>query len=175
MRANKLLEFSRSYAVENLPLHRLQLHLEATRDECKAIAKRAELIDLKSLKADLDMGWLPGSKVLEIKGRIDADLVQRCVLTLEEFPSKTTYEFTTTFQDGGTIEQSVEETVDLGHEIHDEPEFLVDGRVDLGELVTQQMILNLDPYPKKPGAKLAVGAGEGKVTPFAELKSLLKK
>ena len=56
------------------------------------------------------------------------------------------------------------------------PEPLVDGKVDLGALATEFLILGIDPYPRKAGAQFAPpkveDAGEH---PFAALESLKKR
>ena len=55
------------------------------------------------------------------------------------------------------------------------PEPLVDGKVDLGALATEFLMLGIDPYPRKAGAEFAPpkveDAGEH---PFAALAALEK-
>jgi hypothetical protein len=59
--------------------------------------------------------------------------------------------------------------------LDDKTEPLVDGKVDLGALATEFLILGLDPYPRKPGAIFQppadAGPDEG---PFAALGALKK-
>jgi uncharacterized metal-binding protein YceD (DUF177 family) len=68
----------------------------------------------------------------------------------------------------------------------DPPEAIVDGMIDLGELLTQQLALALDPHPRKPGVDLdsvlaeapagrreAIERG-GASGPFAKLAQLKK-
>jgi hypothetical protein len=57
----------------------------------------------------------------------------------------------------------------------------VDGRIDLGEAVAQQLAIALDPYPRAPGAGLGPDgftAGPGNTAgkqPFAALAALKKR
>ena len=70
--------------------------------------------------------------------------------------------------------QPVDEVlIDLDAE--DPPEPVVDGGVDIGEVVTEHLALALDPYPRREGARMRVGdwaGSEGDSSPFAVLKSL---
>ena len=55
------------------------------------------------------------------------------------------------------------------------PEPIVDGRLDLGALATEFLILGIDPYPRKPGAVFeAPSSADRDATAFAALAALKK-
>jgi Large ribosomal RNA subunit accumulation protein YceD len=57
----------------------------------------------------------------------------------------------------------------------DPPEPLQDGKIDLGIVAIEHLILGIDPYPRKPGAVFeAPPAGEPPTNPFAALAALKK-
>jgi uncharacterized metal-binding protein YceD (DUF177 family) len=64
----------------------------------------------------------------------------------------------------------------------DEPDIVNGGAIDLGELAAEELALNLDPYPRKPGAELAAELGSVQPeneqrsgdSPFAALRKLVK-
>jgi hypothetical protein len=67
----------------------------------------------------------------------------------------------------------------IGLDEEDPAEELTDGRIDLGEVVAQQLAVALDPYPRAPGAdgRFAQSDQEGAAakggnTPFAALERL---
>jgi hypothetical protein len=62
-----------------------------------------------------------------------------------------------------------EETFSLTDE--DEPDPIIDGKIDLGALTAEFFALGLDPYPRKPGAALDEEPAntEGTDSPFAAL------
>lgn len=137
-----------------------------------AIAKVAGLAALPRLKAEFDLSRL-GSDGLRLAGRVQATVVQNCVVTLEP------------------IENEVDEAVDLvfvaqppspaetagppDADAADPPETLRDGVVDLGAVATEFLLLGLDPYPRKPGAVFdAPPAGDPSSHPFAALAALKK-
>ena len=56
------------------------------------------------------------------------------------------------------------------------PEPLQDGKVDLGALANEFLLLGIDPYPRKPGAEFAPpAAAEAGEHPFAGLEALKKR
>jgi len=57
------------------------------------------------------------------------------------------------------------------------PEPLVDGKLDLGAIATEFLLLGIDPYPRKAGASLdAAGPDEPVENEFQQkLRSLLRK
>ena len=64
-----------------------------------------------------------------------------------------------------------EETLNLDDD--DEPDPIVDGKIDLGALAAEFLALGLDPYPRKPGAEFAAPvAEEDDDSPFAPLTEL---
>ncbi len=61
------------------------------------------------------------------------------------------------------------------------PEPIVEGRIDIGEAVAQQLALALDPYPRKPGISLedvignAAAGDDRPASPFAVLAGLVDR
>ncbi len=47
--------------------------------------------------------------------------------------------------------------------------------IDLGEALAEQLALALDPYPRKPGAKLPSEASDDGANPFSALKAKFGK
>ena len=56
------------------------------------------------------------------------------------------------------------------------PEPLVGGKLDLGAIATEFLLLGIDPYPRKAGAELGpIRADDGSAQPFAALEALKKR
>ena len=55
---------------------------------------------------------------------------------------------------------AAEETQTFSLADEDEPDPIIDGKIDLGALTAEFFALGLDPYPRKPGAVLDAGAHE---------------
>ena len=56
------------------------------------------------------------------------------------------------------------------------PEPLIEGKVDLGAIATEFLLLGIDPYPRKAGAEFAaVNTADDSARPFAALEALKKR
>jgi hypothetical protein len=137
--------------------------LKADESERAALARRFGIPAVESFRAELLLRPETGGAV-RAEGRLDAAVVQLCVVTLEP------------------VAQRVEEAVDLrllppGREPRDEagePDEVATrgGVADLGEAVAEQLALALDPYPRAPGAVLPAEANEPGEHPMAALAKL---
>jgi len=148
-------EFSRLVAADDIGAKETTIAIEANADECVALAKRFDLIAIDSLSARLSLRRCPArdgsGMVLNVAFSINADVVQRCVVSLEPVAAKIDEaDLVVEYRPSGDAEPATE--VDFALEAVDPPEILVDERIDLGELVAEHLALALDPYPRAAGA-----------------------
>lgn len=136
-------EFSRPWDVARLTV---PIHLSATADECAAVARRLDLVGVERLEGDLTLFPARGQAV-RVKGRMRANVIQTCVVTLDPVPATVDAEIDALYDDGADGDD--DSLPDDGEEV---VEPIVGGRIDLGELLVQTLSLNLDPYPRAPGA-----------------------
>jgi len=172
-------EFSRPLPADSVGPQPLLRRIEAGPAECEGLAKRFDLLALDRLEASLELSRVKG-EVIRLQGRLIADVVQSCVVTLGPVPAHIEADFETSYS-ASAVEPAV---ADLDPLAEESPEPIPDGLIDLGEAVAQQLAIALDPYPRAPGASLEAleaarlageGAGEGARHPFAALASLKKK
>jgi uncharacterized metal-binding protein YceD (DUF177 family) len=168
-------EFSRLIEVEALGTDAVERLLEASETERAALARRFGLLALDRLAARVTVQREPGRRV-RVTGRFQAELQQRCVVTLVPVTSRIDDRFVTVYADDPAIE---DEPIDWDDDEEIEP--LENGTIDLGEGVVQQLAVRIDPYPRAPGAALPDafraedGAEQAKVSPFDELAALRKR
>lgn len=161
-------ELSRPFAVDRLGATGAEERIVASPAERAAVAKRLDLVALDRLEAQLSLRLAAGATLLKVTGRIEADVVQSCVVTLEPVPATLSLPVDITFAlTRADPAEEAEESVDP-----DAPEPLPPGGLDLGEEVVQMLSLGLDPYPRAPGASLPDGAVDEPEHPFAELRNL---
>jgi len=158
-------ELSRPFAIDRLGTAAIEEHIVATPAERAAVAKRLDLLGLDRLEATLSLRPAASGTLLEVTGRIDADVVQSCVVSLEPVPASLSLPVELTFSLTRPAPEFDEEAVDP-----DAPEPLPPGGLDLGEEVVQMLSLGLDPYPRAPGAALPADASDGPDNPFLKLK-----
>lgn len=164
-------ELSRPLLVVPLPDGGLEFSLEASASERSALARRFDLVAIDALEATGTVveGPLPGSILVE--GRLTAAAVQTCVATLEPVPEHVEAGFRRLFVAGGKGgDAEVELEIDP---LDDLPEPLAGPLLDIGEVVAEELSLNLDPYPRAPGAEDAPASRpQGEAGPFSALARL---
>lgn len=168
-------ELSCPLSVARIPPAGLVQEILATPDQRKALADRLGLLEIKKLEARLEVNFTSGDLV-EIRGWLKADLVQQCVVTLDPLPQKIETKIDALFAPA-SYETAGEGMADLS--LHDDRDvdYIQNGVIDLGELVTQNLGVSLDPYPRKEGlAPLGEPeTGEEKrQNPFVQLKDYKK-
>ena len=126
---------------------------------------------LPALSAEVTLTATAAGRV-RLDGTLRARVVQSCVVTLEPVAADLEESFTLYYAEAPA---PAARSVDLPIEDEDWPEPIVDGAIDVGEAVAQQLAVALDPYPRAPGALLdrryeATDAPAPKpANPFAEL------
>jgi uncharacterized metal-binding protein YceD (DUF177 family) len=174
-------ELSRRLILASVPESGESFRIEATEEERRALARRFDLIDLPSLRAEGVLTVTDHGRKARLEGELRADVVQSCVVTLDPVPATVEERFVRIYSAEAGGEASA--AVDIDAE--DPPEPIVGGAIDVGEVVAETLGLGLDPYPRAPGAELQAGEGLGegaaaapgnrRESPFAALKGLIKK
>lgn len=168
-------ELSRLTAIESIIPNRERIeNIEASEAECAALAKRFDLRSLSGLKAKLKVYRVSDGNFIRVEGDFEADVVQACVVSLQDVPAHLKAHFEAYFtEDGKEFDREQEFEVEVEEDIHD---VVADGMLDLGELVAQHLSLELDPYPRAPGVSLAAQmaevGGDAKNRPFKVLEGL---
>src|SRR6185369_5945289 len=79
-------EFSRPFAVDRLHDKPFNEPIEANEAEREALAKRLRLVAINRFEANITLHRV--GDVVEVSGKLKAEVVQNCVVTLEDFTSK---------------------------------------------------------------------------------------
>jgi len=170
-------EFSRPISIEGITPDKLRKEsVEATEEECAALAQRFDLRSLSGLTAKLGIRRIAGGATVRVEGDFEAEVVQACVVSLRDVPSLIKGHFDTYFTEEKTSEGEIEFTADDPEEVAD---IISRGQIDLGEVVAQSLALEIDPYPRAPGVSLAAQLAEtgvkAKHSPFQVLEEIKKK
>lgn len=149
--------------------------LEADQAARKGIARLLGLVSIESLIADISAkGWMDGA---EISGRFQAEVTQTCSATAEAFPETVQGDFTLRVLPPGSQnapQEDFAEEIDLDPEADDPPDVLESDTIDLAGYVIEHLSLELDPFPRKPGAVFEPPVETEPLSPFAVLKALKK-
>jgi hypothetical protein len=168
--------FARPVRVESIPRDGLAQMIEASPAERAAVAKLAGLPAIGRLAAELTLRPT-GRGIIHVRGEVHAEVTQICVVSLEPFDATLNEPVDVRFaapmgeaagRRGPPITAAEAESLTIGDQ--DAPDPIIDGKIDLGALAVEFMILGLDPYPRKPGARFtAPSNAEGGDPPLASL------
>ncbi|WP_341701955.1 DUF177 domain-containing protein [Ferrovibrio sp.] len=175
-------EFSHVVETGQLPPEGANLDLIATEAERTALARRFQILAVHRLEAHVQVVLHPvvAGNFL-VKGRFEADVDQACVVSLEPVREAVSESFSRSFAPtipAGGARTGTDEPEWLDPDSADPPDLLADGRIDVGEVVAEELALGLDPYPRKAGADMPEqyrpkpDDEEGKISPFAALARL---
>ncbi len=144
----------------------LERRLEADAATRGRIARALDLAALDSFEAEMTIA--PAHEGWRLSGRVRAEAVQTCGLTLEPLPVSIDQRFSIDLVEAAEPEEGeVEVSLD-----DSSPDLIEDGRIDLGQYAVEQFALSLDPFPRKPGAEFVQPEEPGEISPFAVLKTL---
>lgn len=170
------LEFSRVFDTHEVPPEGVSETIVATPDECEVLAARLGVESIQSLSATVTIQpWKRGG--FRVRGDASAEITQICVVTLEPFEQAIEASLDQVF-----VEKSSKLVVDDAEIIVSVDEedigFIDEGNIELGEFAVEALCLELDPYPRKPGAEYQgsstedAGGETESENPFAVLKQL---
>ena len=115
-------------------------------------------------------------QIVTVTGKIKADIVQRCVVTLEPMTTHIDVDVTTNFIPAEHHQEGAGSP--YADDMEDECDVYSGGKIDLGEMVAQHLGVNFDPYPRKASVPLVAvefGAKIEKPQPFAGLAKAVKE
>ncbi|TCD14395.1 YceD family protein [Oricola cellulosilytica] len=174
---------SRPITVSVLPASGFNLTIDADESERAALAAAHDLVAVHRFHTDLEIKrWRKDG--VRLRGRIQANVEQTCVVTLEPLESVIDAEFDAVFlPEGSKLRRPLDSDGALLIDPNgpDAPETFEHGILDAGAVAEEFFELEIDPFPRTPGAELPEAgdpAGEGSDTgenPFAGLRALKNK
>ena len=151
-------EFSRLLAVDRVPRAGSYEKITANPKECRAVAARLDVLALHVFGAELRATpWRGGG--LKLEGKLTADVEQISVVSLEAVRNLVEFPVLRYFMPPGAEARADDEA---------EIDPIENGHVDLGEVATETLALELDPYPRHPGEAFDGIIGEAPESPVRE-------
>ncbi len=146
--------------IEDLTSTTLEVTFSANQDECRALSRRFAVEGLSHVTANLEVSPVQAG-LIRITGSVTARVHQLCVVTQE--PVDTDIEepvegcfaeevkavsFAKARKDRDMAKGHAEQ--EILNEV-DDPEPVVNGQIDLGELAAQHLSLGIPAFPRRPG------------------------
>jgi uncharacterized metal-binding protein YceD (DUF177 family) len=169
-------EFSRPVAVDTLTEPKV-FAIEASADERQALARRLGVLSVDRLTADLEVTRQIGS-IVHLGGRFEADITQACVVTLVPLHAHIAAAVDRRYGPAEALAETDSEVIPFDDDAIPDP--MIGGVIDMGEAVSEQLALEMDPFPRAEGAEFAgyscgPEAPPEAASPFSALESLFKK
>jgi len=166
------LSWGKSVKLHELGRGPVRLELAPNAEQRAELAKRLKLQGLPSLTAKVTVKpWLDGA---ELTGRFDAVVEQICGVTLDPFEQDVSGEIDVRVVPAGSTHAAAADggELELDPDAPDAPDVLESDAIDVTGYVIEHLALELDPFPRKPGATFDYEAPEIETSPFAALKKL---
>lgn len=166
-----------SRMIKHKPLPGGTLEVVASEAERMALARRFGITAVDRLVARIDL--TEDGKAVSATGTLEADLVQPCAISGEDFPVSVREAIALRFvpSSGTPAEPDIE--IELADDDLDEIEY--EGEMfDLGEAIAQSLALAIDPYAEGPNADAArkaagIVSDDAPRGPLADALAALKK
>lgn len=150
----------------------------ATPAEMSELRSRFGLVELDALSAELEIVGMRNGSAARIAGKLRAAVKQSCVVSLEPVVQTINESFMLEFGEAAdVIDAATGEMIVVPDQ--DQPEPMPASGFAIGDIVTEQFALALDPYPRKEGVDLeavlrqnGIQASSGDANPFAALAAL---
>lgn len=149
--------------------------IRADKDELRRLAAWAGVDRVKALSAAVTLKKLSQTR-FTFEADLDADIVQSCVVTLEPVETHLARRIVRKLHLAPNARPAAGElTLAAGDD--DVPETISSLDYDLAAPLLEELVLAIDPYPRKEGAAFAAPAApsEASESPFAVLKTLKKQ
>lgn len=148
----------------------------ATMAECQELARVTDIVSCDRLVVDYKIQPLR-SGIYRLTGLLKADIVQRCVVTLEPLPEQIDEALNTELRPADMLPEGEQDVEEMS--ILETPDFapIEDDVIDLGLIVLEHFSTSINPYPRAPGAELdskTASAGAAG-NPFSVLEKLKDK
>jgi Large ribosomal RNA subunit accumulation protein YceD len=163
--------------IDALPKEGQTVTIEASAAEREALAKLYDLPAIAALTATLRVEP-SGHGGARVTGAVHGELTQICVVSLEPFAATVEEAVDVRFApeaEEDSARRAARETLTFSLADEDDPDPVINGKIDLGALAAEFFALGLDPYPRKPGAVFEPPQGAGdNSSPFSSLRGRLR-
>lgn len=168
----------------------LPVNLQATSEQLRDLARRFKVVAIHAATASLVVQRQVGNHHIHVMGQLTAEVEQACIVTGDPVRNQIAEEIDAWFSDEEQVvsfarARRAQESMRADAELEilpeaEDPEPVMDGSIDLGELAAEHLALAIDPYPRSEAAKAALEADKAdtavvaqagsRPNPFAALK-----
>ncbi len=158
-------EYSYVLAADAVTVAPKKISLSIDAAEVTALCKRLGITDIRDFEAVIQSKRMADGCTIHISGAVKAMIEQPCVVTLEPVIEPLDEIFDAYFLDEERVssflkaqrqKKEMDEDALQERELpedHEDPEPIIGGKIDVGELVAQALAVGINPYPRSDEAK----------------------
>lgn len=165
-------------SITRLPQRGMPVVIVADEHQREALAAAHDLVSVESFRAELLVApWKRNG--VKVSGKVAADIIQECVVTLDPLPARIEEEVEGLFLPADSKLGRL--GFEGGGELHidfegpDSPETFTGDTIDVGALAEEFFGLGIDPYPRKAGAQVASAPEAEPAAPEGPLQEKLRR
>ncbi|HPF46425.1 MAG: DUF177 domain-containing protein [Alphaproteobacteria bacterium] len=182
-------EFSRIFNLDLIKKNGSEVEYSANEEECKKLAERFSIPGVVRLNARCELKKLDEKLIgdYSLYVEMDAEIIQQCVMTLEDVSESIKENFSIIFKRISLSEVNDAQSKEIDFDADEEDiVFIHHKEIDIGEFIAEYLSLSMNPYPRredidrnKLGYVLAtedqLNTNPEKKNPFEVLKDLKHK
>lgn len=168
--------FSYPIFIDDLSSAPRKYKIEATPKDLVYLTEVLKVPEVKSCTSEINLLYDKRAHRLDVTGQVSAVITQESVISLEMFDKNYTGDFSLFFDTTATYKDIRELDEEMGDEI---PDIVVGGKIDLADIIIEQVALLIDDYPRQEGEVFSFKSEFDEETtqasnPFNILKKLKK-
>ena len=141
--------FSYPIVVDELSRTEKKYHLKAEGRDLESLTEVLQVPEVKSFESEILLKNNPKEHILNVSGKVRAELELESVVSLEHFTKVYEPEFSMVYDTQMTYkEQRALLEDDNGADV---PDIIENGKIDLGQIAIEQVALVMEDYPRKEG------------------------
>lgn len=167
-------EFSFPLQIDELGHGEQSYSLRADKDQLEWLTKILQVPAVNSFQADMKLSFQKKKGLLNITGKVNANIGLISVISLEEFNKDYIADFSINYDTNAKYEDIYQDDEDINLDI---PDIVIDGKIDLGDIAIEQIALVLEDHPRQDGETFDSIIEENETAnnnPFAILAKLKK-
>lgn len=167
-------EFSYPLKIDELGQGEQKYNLQANKAQLQTLAEILQVPSVKSFSAKMKLVFQKKKGILEVTGKVKAELSLISVISLEPFDKKYETDFKVVYDTTAKYEDIYQDDEDINLDL---PDIVMDGQIDLGDIAIEQLALVLEDHPRIEGETFESVIEDNspvRHNPFAILEKLKK-
>lgn len=167
-------EFSYPLKIDELGQGEQRYNLSADKAQLKTLSEILQVPSVNSFQADIKLNFQKKKGILEVTGRVEAELGLVSVITLTPFNKEYKTDFKLVYDTNATYEDIYADDEDIKLDV---PDIVIGGKIDLADIAIEQLALVMEDYPRQDGETFEAVIEDNspvRENPFAVLEKLKK-